>query len=72
VAFEGEPLDAILQPVGSQAARSASTHQPLAGGSLVVFMWVAFEPGARVPKKLDSHHRRVRELPLKDMVIDFK
>jgi Peptidase family M23 len=52
VVFEGEPLDSILQPVGTQTGGGASAHQLLAGGRVVIFMWVAFEPGARVPKKL--------------------
>jgi hypothetical protein len=52
VVFEGEPLDSILQPVGTQTGVGASAHQLLAGGRVVIFMWVAFEPGARVPKKL--------------------
>jgi hypothetical protein len=55
--IEGEPLDAILQPVGIQADGVASAHQLRAGGSVVIFMWVAFEPGSRVPQKL--RHRVV-------------
>jgi Peptidase family M23 len=47
-AFEGAEFDALLQPVGARLAP---------GGSVVVFMWVAFEPGARVPNKL--RHRVV-------------
>lgn len=57
VVFEGEPLDAILQPVGTQTGGGASAHQLLAGGGMVVFMWVAFEAGAHVPKNL--RHRVV-------------
>jgi hypothetical protein len=57
VVFEGEPLDSILQLVGTQTGGAASARQLLAGGSAVIFMWVAFEPGARVPQKL--RHRVV-------------
>jgi hypothetical protein len=48
-AFEGLALDAVLQPVGGKRLAP--------GGSVVVFMWVAVEPGARVPAKL--RHRVV-------------
>ena len=47
-AFEGAEFDALLQPVGARLAP---------GGSVVVFIWVAFEPGVRVPNKL--RHRVV-------------
>jgi hypothetical protein len=115
--FEGPQLDAVLQPLGVQAPADGggNTHPLAPGGSMVVFMWVAFDPGTPVPNKLrhrivvadsavegavigthhielkvlrgpvlgtdwlasdapsndaDNHHR-TRELPLKDMVIDF-
>lgn len=57
-AFEGPELDALLQPVGVQKSGEAGGGNRLApGGSVVVFMWVAVEPGARVPNKL--RHRVV-------------
>jgi len=57
--FEGERLAAVLQSVGVQtpAAGDATAHQLGAGGSMVVFMWVALERGAPVPNKL--RHRVV-------------
>jgi hypothetical protein len=51
-AFEGAPLGALLQPVGAQADGSDKSGQLAAGGSVVVFMWVAVEYGAAVPNKL--------------------
>jgi hypothetical protein len=51
-AFEGAPLGALLQPVGAQADGSDKSGQLAAGGSVVVFMWVAVEHGAAVPNKL--------------------
>jgi hypothetical protein len=58
-AFEGELLDAVLQPVGVQTpAEGGGNARPIApGGSMVVFMWVAFEHGVHVPNRL--HHRVV-------------
>src|SRR5258708_18855584 len=52
--FEGKGLDAQLQPLGIQtpADGGANTHQLPAWGSVVVFMWVAFEPEAHVPNHL--------------------
>jgi hypothetical protein len=57
--FEGERLDAVLQSVGVQTptAGDVTAHQLGAGASMVVFMWVAFEAGAQVPKQL--RHRVV-------------
>jgi hypothetical protein len=51
-AFEGAPLGALLQPVGAQADGSDKSGQLAAGGSVVVFMWVAVEHRATVPNKL--------------------
>jgi hypothetical protein len=51
-AFEGSQLDALLQPVGAQPDGSGNSGQLAAGGSVVVFMWVTVEHGARVPIKL--------------------
>jgi hypothetical protein len=53
--FEGERLDELLEPLGSRA--NARSRQIVGGGSVVVFIWVAFEPGAHVPKQL--RHRVV-------------
>jgi hypothetical protein len=57
--FEGQQLDAVLQAVGVPTpADGGGGARPLApGGSMVVFMWVAFDPGAHVPKQL--RHRVV-------------
>jgi hypothetical protein len=49
-AFEGERLDGLLQPLGGQA--NGTSRQIAGGGSVVVFMWVVFQPGAQVPKQL--------------------
>jgi hypothetical protein len=50
--FDGGQIDLLLQPVGVQASGSGGSRQLAGGGSLVVFMWVVFEPGARLPNKL--------------------
>jgi hypothetical protein len=55
--FEGKDLDALLQPVGGAQDGSGAPHQLANGLSLVAFMWVSFEPGARVPNRL--RHRLV-------------
>ena len=57
-AFEGAELDALLQSAGVQRSGQEGGGNRLApGSSAVVFMWVAFDPGARVPNKL--RHRVV-------------
>ena len=54
--FEGERLDAILQPIGARPSGGAG--RTLAGGSsAVVFIAVALDAGARVPNRL--RHRIV-------------
>jgi hypothetical protein len=55
--FEGKELEALLQPVGGSQDRSGALTQLAGGSSLVVFLWVAFEPGATAPKQL--RHRVV-------------
>jgi len=52
--FEGGQLDALLQSVGAQTPADASSNrrQLAAGGSVVVFLWVALDRGAHVPNKL--------------------
>jgi len=57
--FEGPQLDAVLQPVGVQAPADGGgvTHPLSPGGSMVVFLWVAFDPATQVPNKL--RHRIV-------------
>jgi Peptidase family M23 len=52
--FEGQQLDAVLRPVGVQspAEGGGNAHLLAPGGSMVVFMWVTFEPGMHVPNKL--------------------
>jgi Peptidase family M23 len=56
-AFEGKDLDALLQAVGGPQDGSGAASQIAGGHSLVVFMWMAFDAGARVPNKL--RHRVV-------------
>ncbi|MDP9227402.1 MAG: M23 family peptidase, partial [Actinomycetota bacterium] len=53
-AFEAQQLDTLLQPVGVQAGAGASdAHRQLAaGGSIILFVSIAFEQGARVPTTL--------------------
>lgn len=55
--FDGGQLDLLLQPVGAQPNGGDGSRQLAGGSSLVVFIWVAFEPGARVPSHL--RHRVV-------------
>jgi hypothetical protein len=46
--FEGAALDARLQPIGGDEDRGQ-----LAGGkSVVVFLWIEFDHGARIPSRL--------------------
>jgi Peptidase family M23 len=53
-AFEAGQLDALLQPIGAQtrADGNSESHQLAGGRSVVVFLWIALEHGARVPNKL--------------------
>jgi hypothetical protein len=53
-AFEAEQLDTLLQPVGVQtpADGSSDRRQLPAGDSVVVFLWIALDHGAHIPKKL--------------------
>ena len=51
--FEGERLDALLQTIGTQAPAGKSDLRQLNGGATVVaFMWIPFENGAKVPDQL--------------------
>jgi hypothetical protein len=51
--FEGEQLDALLQPVGAQAPAGKSDLRRLgAGATSVAFVWIPFENEARVPDRL--------------------
>ena len=53
--FEAEQLDTILQPVGNQrSADGNSSGQLAAGGSVIVFLWIALDKGTHIPNKL-SH-----------------
>jgi hypothetical protein len=54
VAFEGSELDAILQPAVTRSSESGAGdgRQLAPGGGVVAFLWIALEPGARVPNKL--------------------
>jgi hypothetical protein len=53
-AFEAGQLDALLQPIGAQTSADGNgeSHQLAGGRSVVVFLWIALEHGARVPNKL--------------------
>ena len=48
--FQGEGLDGLVQSLGARA--NGTSRQIVGGGTVVVFMWVDFEPGAQVPKQL--------------------
>ena len=52
--FEAGPLDALLQPVGDQRSADGNSvrHQLAAGGSVVVFLWIALDHGTLMPNKL--------------------
>ena len=50
--FEGGGLDALLQRVGPSAAAGTSPSSLAGGSTAVAFMWISFESGARVPKRL--------------------
>jgi hypothetical protein len=53
-AFESTQLDSILQPVAARAAGDTSDdrRQLVGGGSVVLFMSIAFDRGAPVPNRL--------------------
>jgi hypothetical protein len=67
-AFEGAPLDALLQPVGAQADESGKSGQLAAGGSVVAFMWVAVVHGARLPNTL-RHRVRTADSAVEGAII---
>ena len=50
--FEGGQLEALLQIVGPGVAAGTSPSSLAGGSTAVAFMWVSFESGARVPKRL--------------------
>ena len=53
-AFEAAQLDSIVQPVGARAPGDASgdPRQLAGGGSVVIFMSIAFDRGAHIPMRL--------------------
>jgi hypothetical protein len=53
-AYEAEQLDTMLQPVGpSKSANGSSDRSQLAaGGSVVIFLWIAFDRAPHIPNKL--------------------
>ena len=51
-AFDGKDLEALLQPIGGASDGKGTAGQIEAGRSVVVFMWVPFEPGRHVPGHL--------------------
>jgi hypothetical protein len=52
--FEAPQLYALVQPIGAHtsAEGNSDTHQLAGGSSVVVFLWIALERGARVPNHL--------------------
>jgi hypothetical protein len=58
-ALEAGQLDALLQPIGAQTSADGNSdpHQLAGGRSVVVFLWIVLEHGARVPNNL--RHRVV-------------
>jgi hypothetical protein len=53
-AFEAPQLDELVQPIGAQTSEQGNndTHVLAGGRSVVVFLWITLEHGARVPNKL--------------------
>ena len=68
--FEAGPLDALLQPIGDQRAADGSStpHQLAAGGSVVVFLWIAIDHGTHIPAKL-SHRVVTADFSVEGAVI---
>jgi peptidase M23-like protein len=51
--IEAEQLDALLQSIGNQkSADGNSARQLVAGGSVVVFLWIVLDKGTHIPNKL--------------------
>jgi Peptidase family M23 len=62
--FEGALLDARLEPIGGDQDRGQ-----LAGGkSVVVYLWIALDHGARVPNRL-SHRARIGDTAAEGAII---
>lgn len=51
-AFQGEQLAALLQPVGAPGEAPPKRQQLAAGGSVVVYLWIALDQAASLPKQL--------------------
>jgi hypothetical protein len=69
-AFEAGQLDALLQPIGAQTSAdgNSGSYQLAGGRSVVVFLWIALEHGARIPNKL-SHRVVTAEFAAEGAVI---
>lgn len=52
--FEAGPLDTLLQPIGDQrsADGNSARNQLAAGGTVVVFLWIALDRGTHMPDRL--------------------
>jgi murein DD-endopeptidase MepM/ murein hydrolase activator NlpD len=69
-AFEGEQIDALLQPSAAQASADPSSLRRVnAGETLVLFMQVAFDMQARVPNRV-RHRVVTADALLEGAVID--
>jgi Peptidase family M23 len=51
-AFQGAQLEALLQPVGAPGETPAKRQQLAAGGSVIVFLWIALDQAASLPNQL--------------------
>jgi hypothetical protein len=51
-AFSSSQLDGMIQPAGGAISAGTSLRQISPGGTAIIFMWIAFDPGARVPQQL--------------------
>jgi hypothetical protein len=65
-AFEGEQLDVMSQPLG--LGQIDHRREIAGGGSVVVFLWLALDPGAHIPNRL-SHRVVTADLSAEGAVI---
>ncbi len=67
--FEGEALDALLQPAGQDGSAPSSNARTIAAGTtVIVFMWIPFGPEAHVPDHL-RHRLLTNDAALEGAVI---
>lgn len=64
--LEGKALTETLQAIG---ARPANVAEVASGATMVAFLWISLDDGARVPHKL-SHRVLVDESPVEGALID--